>query len=143
MIVTWKVKKVEPGPLSDKTVANVSRRITRLTSNRKFKIGISSNPQRRSDEHSYDTGNKYQEMVVLSESESSGTIRELESRLVSKHRSESDNKQGGGGGHLGKPPYYLYIIRSRPLMLMRVIAESKKLIRRLGRRSPARGSRTK
>lgn len=130
MIVTWKVKKVESGPLSDKTVVNVSRRITRLTVNRKFKIGITSNPERRADEYCYDTGNKYQEMVVLSQSESSGIIRELERRLVSKHRAESDNKQGGGGGHLGKPPYYLYIVRSRPLMLRQLMAEIRRMMRR-------------
>ena len=130
MIVTWKEEKVKPGPLSDKTVERVSGRISRLTVNRKFKIGISSNPQRRSDEYWYDAGNKYEEMIVLSQTESSGTVRKLESELVSKHRSESDNKQGGGGGHLGKPPYYLYIVRSRPLMLMRLLAEIRKLMRR-------------
>ena len=130
MIVTWKIEKVKPGPLSDKTVAKVSGRISRLTVNRKFKIGISSNPTKRAKGYWYDAGNKYEEMIVLSQTESSGTVRKLESRLVSEHRSESDNKQGGGGGHLGKPPYYLYIVRSRPLMLKRLLAEIRKLMRR-------------
>ncbi len=134
MIVTWKVKKVKSGPLSDKIVANASRRITRLTSNRKFKIGITSDPRRRADEYCYDTGDRYQEMVVLCQTETSNPIRKLEAILVSKHQ-DSDNKQGGGGGQLAKPPYYLYVVRSRLLTPMEmwitnIMDEIKRIIGR-------------
>ena len=76
-----------------------------------IKIGITSNPERRARE--YD-GWEYDEMVVLyktSRYSNDNFVRELERELVDKHWEDCDNSIGGGGGPLGKPPYYLYIVR--------------------------------
>lgn len=133
MIVTWKTEKGKSGPLSDKTVARTSRRISQLKSNRDYKIGTTNNPDRRASEYVRHDGGKYDEMIVLYETGSISQIRELESILVRKHREGSDNEQGGGGGPTGKGKrYYLYIVRSSPSSMRQLIRWVNKMIRRLG-----------
>ena len=114
MIVTWKAEMGKPGPLGRKTVERQSRRVSQYKrDNRAFKIGITSDPDRRAMEYDSREVGRYREMVVLYQTGSADRVRDLEFMLVSKHH-DADNEQGGGGGPLGKKPYYLYIVRSRP-----------------------------
>jgi len=113
VIIAWEEETGNPGPLSNEMAAKLNRRISQYKrGGRDFKIGITSNPDRRAMEYDSREGGKYDEMVVLYRTRSPSVVRDLESRLVSKHQKDSDNEQGGGGGPLGNPPYYLYIVRS-------------------------------
>lgn len=80
---------------------------TRTTNVRRFKIGISNNPDRRFQE-AYE--GFYDEMVVLYETTSIDYVSELERILVAYNLDYTDNEVAGGGGGIGEPPYYLYVV---------------------------------
>ena len=114
VVVTWKAEMGKPGQLGRETVARQSRRVSQYKrGNRAFKIGITSDPDRRAMEYDSRDGYRSREMVVLYQTGSADRVRYLESMLVSKHQ-DADNEWGGGGGPLGKKPHYLYIVRSLP-----------------------------
>ena len=73
-----------------------------------FKIGITGNPQRRASQYPYG----YDEMVVLYKTSSQTQVRKMEKYLTEVYLGDCDNSVGGGGGLLGDPPYYLYIVLS-------------------------------
>ncbi len=70
-----------------------------------FKIGISSDPKERAMTYE----GTYGEMVVLYETQSERFVRDIERFLIDNYWYDCDNIIGGGGGRLGKPPYYLYV----------------------------------
>lgn len=72
-----------------------------------FKIGITGDPERRAHEY----GEFYGEMVVLYETRSEAHVRDSERDLTSLYEGYCDNSITGGGGTLGGPPYYLYLVR--------------------------------
>jgi hypothetical protein len=81
---------------------------TRRDRTRRFKIGITNNP------HSTFSGryaSNYDEMIVLYKTRSIDSVSRLESYLVEHNWEVADNRIGGGGGRIGEPPYYLYIVR--------------------------------
>ena len=80
--------------------------LTRIDRVSGFKIGITSNPDVRASQY----GDLYDEMVVLYESSSEDNVREMERHLVDYYRDDSDAERGGGGGRLGQPPYFLYVV---------------------------------
>ena len=89
------------------------RRVSALKGKRNFKIGITSNPVKRAANYDSDHPDKYHQMVVLYETGSHDRVRKLETMLICKHRKDSDNEIGGGGGSKGRGKrYYLYIVRS-------------------------------
>jgi len=92
-------------------LAMTRRRIsafTRLGSVRKFKIGITNNPERRWRE-SY--ARAYDEMLVVYASSSIDCVSQLEFELVNHNWGYSDNLVAGGGGGIGSiGPFYLYVV---------------------------------
>ena len=92
--------EIEPGP------DRLRRRIAAFVrSCRAFKIGITSSPKERAA--SYDE--EYDEMILLYKSQSNVAIRDIERGLVD-YFWDSDALAPGGGGPLGDPPYYLYVV---------------------------------
>ena len=78
-----------------------------------FKIGITSDPSRRASgyRHEYPL---YNEMIVLYMTSSIENVRNLEEELVDYYRGRfdrCDNINRGGGGRIGVPPFFLYIVR--------------------------------
>lgn len=92
-------------------LSSVKRRISAFTRScniYRFKIGITSSPERRWKE-SYQ--GVYDEMLVLYESSSINSVSSLEYDLVNHNRGYCDNLiAGGGGGIAARSPYYLYIV---------------------------------
>jgi len=92
-------------------VSGLRRRISSFTrhgSVRRFKIGITNNPERRYIQ-AYATS--YDEMLVLYESSSIDCVSELESELVEHNWNCCDNLLAGGGGGIGRTsPYFLYVV---------------------------------
>ena len=83
------------------------RRIGGYTRNgRPFKIGITGDPEQRSAV--YDE--TYDRMIVLYETKSEKNARNFERRLIDFYREHCDNERRGGGGRLGGPPFYLYVV---------------------------------
>jgi hypothetical protein len=82
--------------------------LTRFHSVSCFKIGISNDPNRRwGQAYKY----SYDEMWVLYRSSSINNVSVLESHLIDYYAFDCDNINAGGGGHIGTPPYYLYLVR--------------------------------
>ena len=73
-----------------------------------YKIGITANPETRSDFY----GNEYDEMILLYRTSSERYVRAMERKLIDRFSRTIDNLIGGGGGRLGSGPYYLYIART-------------------------------
>jgi hypothetical protein len=81
-----------------------------------FKIGITSNPDRRASVYKAH-GTRYEEMVVLYQTSSKKNVREMEQILIHYFRENEriDNNNAGGGGLIDDDgPYYLYITLQRP-----------------------------
>ena len=89
----------------------VRRRISAFTRSgrtRKFKIGITNNPERRWKQ-SYE--GLYDEMLVVYQSSSINCVSALEHELVNHNWELCDNLIAGGGGGIGRNgPYYLYVV---------------------------------
>lgn len=95
----------------NEVLTTITRRVgayTRRNLVERFKIGISNNPDRRWREaYKY----AYDEMLVLYCSASISNVSILEDLLVEQNFDLCDNLIGGGGGNIGEPPYYLYLVR--------------------------------
>ena len=74
-----------------------------------FKIGITSAPWNRFTAPDY---SMYDRMVVLYRTDSERFIRDMERSLVDYFcgHPDCDNVNAGGGGPMGEPPIYLYIV---------------------------------
>lgn len=93
---------------------NLHRRVSAFTRSdraRGFKIGITNNPEVRSQQQDYRSA--YDEMVVIYKTNSIKFVRNLERFLTDYHELNSDNVNRGGGGNYGTRPYYLYIVVKR------------------------------
>lgn len=80
---------------------------TRQDRIRRFKIGITNNPVRR---YQQAYAREYDEMILLYQTLSINSVSCLEAELVNHNWYVSDNNIAGGGGNIGGPPYYLYIV---------------------------------
>lgn len=77
-----------------------------------FKIGITCRPERRGYE--YDRNEPfYDRMIVLYETSSIKNARDMEKALIKHYRDQCDNLRNGGGGRIGTPPHYMYIVVNR------------------------------
>lgn len=92
-------------------LSSLRRRISSFTrhgSVRKFKLGITNNPERR---YRQAYARAYDEMLVLYRSSSIACVSELESELIHHNWDFCDNLVAGGGGGIGrKSPYFLYVV---------------------------------
>ena len=73
------------------------------------KVGITSNPRQRSQWSGY---RDYDEMVLVYRTTSENYARRVEIELIEGWCHMLDNEQLGGG-QLGAPPHYVYIVRAR------------------------------
>lgn len=73
------------------------------------KIGITHNPDRRSNEHARSTM-RWKKMVVKYKTSSINFIKKTEQILIEYHWDFIKNEVGGGGGAEGEGPYYLYVL---------------------------------
>jgi len=73
----------------------------------KIKIGITSSPERRVMQYNEA---EWDQMVVKYRTTSLTEIRKIEKILVESYRPWINNMVGGGGGHIKKGPYYLYLV---------------------------------
>lgn len=80
---------------------------TRQDRTKRFKIGITNDPERRFNQ-AY--AGKYNEMIVLYQTDSIDYVSKLEAALIEHNWDLTDNQVGGGGGGIGEPPYYLYVV---------------------------------
>lgn len=75
-----------------------------------FKIGISSDPNRRWRE---EYRGHYDRMLVIYSTSSEKSIRRIEKWLTEYFEDFSDNLRLGGGGPSSSGPYYLYVVLKR------------------------------
>lgn len=80
---------------------------TRDNLKRKFKIGITCDPEGRWD-NAYKRD--YDEMIVLYQSQSIDSVSQVERDLIEHNKHLTKNRIAGGGGAIGNPPYYLYLV---------------------------------
>ena len=86
----------------------LSRSISQsLRTSSTLKIGITSQYEHRAAAY----GRQYSEMILLYRTTSEAHVRGIEEYLIDRYWAYCDNLRGGGGGPLGKPPYYVYIVR--------------------------------
>lgn len=96
-------------------------RLTQLTKNCDFKIGITNSPYRRADE--YNRREKFDKMTLLYWTSSSKNAKELEIEMISSFRNKFDirdrlrfnqgrcqNIRSGGGKIIPESSYYLYVV---------------------------------
>lgn len=92
-------------------LSSTRRRIsafTRFGNIRRFKIGITNNPERRWRE-SYQYA--YDNMLVVYQSSSITCVSQVEYELINHNWEFCDNQVSGGGGSIASfGPYYLYIV---------------------------------
>ncbi len=72
-----------------------------------FKIGITNGPGRRFLER---YACQYDEMIVVYQTASINFVSLLETILIEHNWELADNEVAGGGGNIGTPPYYLYVV---------------------------------
>ena len=108
MKVTW--RRVDSGGFRQ-VQSNLCMRISALVrSDTPFKIGITSNPDKRASGYrSHDS--QYDEMIVLYQTTSERFIRQLEQDLIDYYEGWSYNV-AKGQGRLGDPDFYLYVVRT-------------------------------
>ena len=89
-----------------RSISQYTRKSTR------FKIGITSSPEARASKYS-GARPRYDQMVVLYESQNRRDVVWLESHLIDWYWCYRGlkNLKDGGGGKSGSCPYYLYIVR--------------------------------
>ena len=49
-------------------------------------------------------------MIVVYETTSIDYVSHLEKKLINHNWDFADNEIGGGGGSIGDPPYFLYVV---------------------------------
>lgn len=94
----------------DEVVSDVLRSLSAYTRADRvdyFKIGLTSNPERRFQE---EYSKRYDKMVVLYQTSSINNVSQLEIELIQHNKELADNIISGGGGNYGDPPYYLYVV---------------------------------
>jgi len=76
---------------------------------KKFKIGITSNPEQRKNGYS----NAYDEMLVLYCTDSKENVRVMEKYLTDNYKPHyrGCKNEARGKGPLCEPPFYCYIVR--------------------------------
>ena len=95
------------------SMESVKRRIGALTrDDADFKIGITADYERRKNGYRKESA-QYQTMILIYETSSQRHVRDMEKALIDHYTGRSDNWQRGGGG-LGHPPFYLYVVVGRP-----------------------------
>lgn len=90
--------------------SNILRKLsayTRQDRARRFKIGITNNPKQR---YRQAYAHIYDEMILLYRTSSIDYVSQLEGIIVDHNWEVADNMIAGGGGNIGAPPYYLYIV---------------------------------
>ena len=80
---------------------------TRTSKVRRFKIGLTANPEQR---FSNEYLGSFDEMIVLYRTSSIDNVSELEKDLIKHNWAVTRNDRGGGGGGIGEPPYFLYVV---------------------------------
>lgn len=80
---------------------------TRRDRVRRFKIGITNDPHRRLSQ-AYSA--EFDEMIVLYQTSSIGFVSALEADLVEHNWEFTENVVAGGGGGVGDPPFFLYVV---------------------------------
>jgi hypothetical protein len=80
---------------------------TRVDKVSSFKIGITNNPLRRFRQV---YAGLYNKMVVLYCSPSINSVSIVEYELIDHNWEFADNVIAGGGGRIGTPPYFLYVV---------------------------------
>ena len=95
----------KPGDVVSIVVRKISAH-TRDRVVRWFRIGITNYPERRFNRHK----GLYDKMKVIYRSTSLESVRELERELIEHNKELADNFIGGGGGRIGEPPYFMYVV---------------------------------
>jgi len=75
----------------------------------RFKVGITSTSNLKGRARDYDRNTPYSYMSLIYRTSSERRVRDIEYDLQDHYWEICDNKRLGGGG-LGTPPYYLYIV---------------------------------
>ena len=97
------------GNIND-VIESLNRSIAQyIRNNKKVKIGITCNPQRRIKEHSSSKEN-WDRMIIKYKTSSVNYINQIEKILIDNHWDYITNEVAGGGGPNGNPPYYLYVL---------------------------------
>src|SRR5574341_861807 len=107
MSVYYNLDTGRPANVRSDIIRRVSA-FTRFGRARKFKIGITNNPERRWRQCYQGT---YDEMLVLYQSSSINCVSELEYELIAHNWDYCDNFVAGGGGGIGRiGPFFLYVV---------------------------------
>src|SRR6266699_6748444 len=106
MSVIYDSTKGRPNACASMVLRRLSA-YTRRDRVKQFKIGMTNDPERR-----FRTAyaRNYHEMVVLYETSSIENVSVLEAELVEHNKDHADNVIAGGGGAVGEPPYFLYVV---------------------------------
>jgi hypothetical protein len=94
----------------------------------RFKIGRTSEPEKRARGRDYSVG--YDKMIVLYETNDPDHADDVERHLIDWSDGRSDNKKRGGAGPIGDEPYYVYVVIRRSRW-RKVVAVCKHKWRRL------------
>ncbi len=100
----------------DQVLSDLTRVIsehTRRDRAARYKIGITSKPERR---HKHKWYSRYHEMIVVYRSDRRDHVESLERYFIDYFWEEKSlaNERAGGAGRKGPPPYFLYIVVRQP-----------------------------
>jgi len=91
---------------------NLRKRISALVRREvQFKIGITNDPDKRAGIFRAN-GARFDEMIVLYQTESENFIRRLEQDLIDYYDGYACNVARGGGAQADSP-FYLYVVRTK------------------------------
>lgn len=110
--VSWHERSGDP----DEVISTLKRSVGQFTKNvGTFKIGRTCDPAHRAGQPDYA---KFDEMIVIYKTRSAEHVNDVETQLIEFFETHNDigNFRGGGGGPLGQPPYYVYVVRSKTLV---------------------------
>lgn len=109
--VRWNERAGHP----DDVISTLKRSVGQLAKNvGSFKIGRTCDPEARAGARDYA---KFDELIVIYETTSAEHVNDVERELIEYYETHYDigNFRGGGGGPLGHPPYFVYVVRSKTL----------------------------